>query len=110
MAITRIIAEYFNRKAWLFGLYARGEEIPQSDVDILVEFGHSRPTGLWGNARMWRELKERLGREVYLVEEGSLKPFAVSSANRDKQLAYERGTTPPVRFSYRKPIPTISLC
>ena len=37
--MTRLIAEYFKTqpvlKAWLFGSYARGEETPESDVDIL---------------------------------------------------------------------------
>ena len=39
---------------------------------------------------MWRELEERLGRNVDLVEEGTLKPYAIESANRDKRLIYER--------------------
>ncbi|MBQ4009165.1 MAG: nucleotidyltransferase domain-containing protein, partial [Bacteroidales bacterium] len=37
-----IIAEYFKtqpiQKAWLFGSYARGEQTPLSDVDILVVY------------------------------------------------------------------------
>ncbi len=41
-AMTKIIADYFKTqpvvKAWLFGSFARGEETPESDVDILVEF------------------------------------------------------------------------
>ena len=93
-AMTQTIAEYFKTqpvlKAWLFGSFARGEETPRSDVDILVEFDHSTPIGLFAFARMWRELKEHLGREVDLVEEGTLKPFAAESANRDKRLIYER--------------------
>ena len=92
--LTTIIADYFETqpvlKAWLFGSYARGEETPESDVDLLVEFDHSSPIGLFAYARMWRELQERLGLNVDLVEEGTLKPFAVDSANRDKKLVYER--------------------
>jgi len=92
--MANIIAEYFKTqpvlKAWLFGSYARGEQTPESDVDILVEFDHSSPIGLFAYARMWRELQERLGLEVDLVEEGTLMPFAVDSANRDKKLVYER--------------------
>jgi predicted nucleotidyltransferase len=90
--MTKIIADYFKTqpvlKAWLFGSYARGEETPESDVDILVEFDHSSPIGLFAYARMWRELQERLGLDVDLVEEGTLRPFAVESANRDKKLIY----------------------
>ena len=92
--LTNIIAEYFKTqpilRAWLFGSFARGEATPESDVDILVEFDHSNPIGLFTYAQIWRELQERLGREVDLVEEGTLKPFAVESANRDKKLVYER--------------------
>ena len=29
------------KKAWLFGSYSRGEERPDSDVDILVEYEDS---------------------------------------------------------------------
>ena len=39
-----------------------------------------------------RELQELLGCDVDLVEEGTLKPFAVESANRDKKLVYERAS------------------
>lgn len=92
--LTQILSDYFKTqpvlKAWLFGSYARGEETSESDVDILVEFDHSSPIGLFAYARMWRELQERLGLDVDLVEEGTLKPFAVESANRDKKLVYER--------------------
>ncbi|MBR4336767.1 MAG: nucleotidyltransferase family protein [Bacteroidaceae bacterium] len=93
-AMAQTIAEYFKTqpvlKAWLFGSYSRGEETPESDVDILVEFDHSTPIGLFTFAQIWRELTERLGCDVDLVEEGTLKPFALNSANRDKRLIYER--------------------
>lgn len=36
------------------------------------------------------DLKDLLHREVDLVEEGTLLPFAEESANRDKVLIYER--------------------
>ena len=92
--MTKMIAEYFKTqpvlKAWLFGSFARGEEKPDSDVDLLVMFDHSTPIGLFAYARMHRELEERLGRKVDLVTDGTLLPFAVESANRDKILIYER--------------------
>ena len=89
------IRQYFStqpvRKAWLFGSFSRGEETAQSDVDILVEFDRSgKPVTLLTYARMWRELEERLGRNVDLVEDGTLKSYAVESANHDKRLIYER--------------------
>ena len=93
-AMTKIIADYFKTqpvlKAWLFGSFARGEKTPLSDVDILVEFDHGRPIGLLRYAGMWREIEDLIGRKVDLVEDGTLMPFAAESANRDKQLIYER--------------------
>ena len=93
-AMTKLIADYFKTqpvlKAWLFGSFARGEETPQSDVDILVEFDHGRPIGLLRYAGMWREIEDLIGRKVDLVEDGTLMSFAAESANRDKQLIYER--------------------
>jgi len=88
------ICEYFKTqpvlKAWIFGSYARGEETPESDVDILVVFDDSKPVGLMKIANMYVNLKKLLQREIDLVEEGTLLPFAVESANRDKKLIYER--------------------
>ena len=89
------IAEYFKTqpvlKAWLFGSFARGEETSSSDVDILVRFDRTTsPIGLLAYMRMHRELEERLGRKVDLVEEGTLRPAAQQTANRDIKVIYER--------------------
>ena len=92
-AMTDLIAEYFKTKpvlkAWLFGSYSRGEESPDSDVDILVVLDHSQPIGLefFG---MYEDLKDLLGRNVDLVTERSLAPFARESVERDRKLIYER--------------------
>ena len=92
-AMTDLIADYFKTKpvlkAWLFGSYSRGEESPDSDVDILVVLDHSQPIGLefFG---MYEDLKDLLGRNVDLVTERSLAPFARESVERDRKLIYER--------------------
>ncbi|MBR0274768.1 MAG: nucleotidyltransferase family protein [Prevotella sp.] len=92
--MTQQIAEYFKTqpvlKAWLFGSYARGEEREDSDVDLLVKFDRSIPIGLFAYLRIHRELEEKLGRKVDLVEEGTLRPAAQSTANRDLRVIYER--------------------
>ncbi|MBQ9508567.1 MAG: nucleotidyltransferase domain-containing protein [Bacteroidales bacterium] len=94
--MIKTIQEYFKTqpvlKAWLFGSYARGEETPESDVDILVVYDDSKPVGLMKIANIYVNLKKLLNREVDLVEEGTLLPFAVESANRDKKLIYERAS------------------
>ena len=92
--MTQQIAEYFKTqpvlKAWLFGSFARGEEREDSDVDILVKFDRTLPIGLFAYVRMNRELEEKLGRKVDLVEEGTLRPAAQITANRDLKVIYER--------------------
>ena len=89
------IADYFKTqpvlKAWLFGSFARGEETPESDVDILfIPDRSDKPFTLFTMGGMYMDLKELLGREVDLVEEGTLRPYASATANRDKKLIYER--------------------
>ena len=92
--MTQMIADYFKTqpvlKAWLFGSFARGEEHKDSDVDLLILFDHSTPIGLFSYARMHRELEERLGRKVDLVEEGTLRPAAAAAAAKDMKMIYER--------------------
>lgn len=91
--IINTLSEYFKTqpvlKAWVFGSFARGEENPQSDVDILVVLDHSQIVGMdfFG---MYEELKELLGRNVDLVTERSLAPFARKSVEQDRKLVYER--------------------
>ena len=93
--MTQQIAEYFKTqpvlKAWLFGSFARGEQTENSDVDILVELDHSRPVGLQFFG-MYEDLKEMLGRNVDLVVDRTLAPFARESVEHDKVLIYERAS------------------
>lgn len=77
-------------KAWLFGSYSRGEERPDSDIDILVQYDDSDKISLLTISRIMVQMKHLLGHNVDLVEDGRLLPFAEESANHDKILIYER--------------------
>jgi len=93
-AMNKAIADYFKTqpivKAWLFGSFARGEETPLSDVDLLVVYDDKVRVSLLKHSAMINDLEDLLDRPVDLVEDGTLLPFAVESANRDKKLIYER--------------------
>ena len=93
-AMTQAIAEYFKTqpvlKAWLFGSFARGEETPRSDVDILVQYDRNQPIGLLRISKMHLALEHLLGKEVDLVDEEAIFPWVEESANQDKRLIYER--------------------
>lgn len=72
----------------LFGLYARQENIKQSDIDILVKFHESY--SLLQLIRIENELTEKLGIKVDLVTEGSLKNDRIKkSIFHDLQLIYK---------------------
>ena len=89
----RIIQNYFKskpvEKAWVFGSFARGEETPSSDIDILVSLTPLSGMGLQFFG-MVIDLEKLLKRPVDLVVDGNLLPFARESANKDKILVYER--------------------
>lgn len=78
------------RCAWLFGSYSRGEENPDSDVDILVRYDDTNKISLFTISRIMCSLSKILNRKVDLVEEDSLLPFAASGAFHDRILIYER--------------------
>lgn len=88
-----IIRKYFSaqpiKKAWLFGSCSRGEENPDSDVDILVQYKPESKISLLGISRIMVELSELLNKKVDLVEYDCLLPFAKPSADRDKILIFE---------------------
>ena len=92
--IKTTVADYFKTqpvlKAWLFGSFSRGEQNNESDVDILVQYDRIQRIGLLKIAGMHIDLENLLGHKVDIVEDGTLRPWAVESVNKDKCLIYER--------------------
>ncbi|MDH7504027.1 MAG: nucleotidyltransferase family protein [Verrucomicrobiota bacterium] len=66
------LAPFHVRSLAVFGSVVRGEERPESDIDILVEFEPGARVGLFTFARLQRFLQEMLGREVDLATPGAL--------------------------------------
>ena len=91
--MNRVIADYFKTqpivRAWLFGSFARGEETPISDVDILVQFDDDG-VSLMKHAAIICDLEKILDRTVDIVPEDTLRPRVRESINQDKKLIYER--------------------
>ncbi|MCQ2312794.1 MAG: nucleotidyltransferase domain-containing protein [Paludibacteraceae bacterium] len=88
--IKRYFATQPIERAYLFGSCSRGEETKDSDVDLLVTYSDSNQLSLLTICHMMNELSDTLGRNVDMVEEQRLLPFAVNSVNQDKMLIYER--------------------
>ena len=87
--LSRYFATQPVTKAWVFGSVARGEETPDSDIDLMVALDENQIVGLkfFG---MYEDLRQITGRNVDLVTENSLMPFARESAHKDRRLIYER--------------------
>ena len=77
-------------RAYLCGSCARGEERPDSDIDLLVNYTDNKSLSLMDIGGMIDELSRSLQRPVDLIEEDFLMPFARPSANKDKIKIYER--------------------
>ena len=78
-------------RAWLFGSYSRGEETPDSDIDIMVDYDNSNGmVSLFKMGGILMDLSDLLGKKVDLVESRGLMDFARESIERDKILIYER--------------------
>ncbi|MDR2556279.1 MAG: nucleotidyltransferase family protein [Bacteroidales bacterium] len=90
--LNEFFPAYPIEKAWVFGSYARGEETPDSDIDILVRFKDKTGLTLMDYAHIMNHLEDFLNKKVDLVQEGTLYKFAQESAEHDKILVYERAS------------------
>lgn len=78
-----ILAGHGVTGLWVFGSVARGQAGPDSDVDLLIEFGAQARPSLLGLASLRVELSELLGAKADLVERETLLPAVRTAAERD---------------------------
>lgn len=63
--ISRVLARYDVREAYLFGSFARGEQAPDSDIDLRLACGATMTFGTLYELSL--ELEKELGRKVDIV-------------------------------------------
>jgi hypothetical protein len=63
--IVRLAAQHGAFNVRIFGSVARGDAMPDSDVDFIVSF---RPkTSIFAQVGLWQDLQELLGCEIDLI-------------------------------------------
>jgi predicted nucleotidyltransferase len=72
----------------LFGSFARGQEKPDSDIDILIELAPDAAVGLVEYVGIEQYLADLLARRVDMANRDSLKAFVRPSAERDAIYAF----------------------
>lgn len=85
--IKNVLEKEGAKKISLFGSFARGENKPGSDIDILVEFKERK--SLLKIVRIERELSETLEIKVDLLTEKSISPYLISSIRKEMVVIYE---------------------
>ncbi len=74
--------------AALFGSLARGDERPDSDIDILIEIAPDAPIGLFQYVGIVHFLEDLFPARVDVANREGLKPFVRPSAERDAVYAF----------------------
>jgi len=87
-AIISSIKSFFKNEprivaAYLFGSFARGENIPESDIDIMVEFKQDKKYSMFDLIDISHLLEKKINRKIDLVEKNYLKDFAAETATKD---------------------------
>ena len=77
------------RELSLFGSRARGDENPDSDFDLLVDFVPNSGIDLFDYSRMQVDLENLIGTKVDLVEKGGLKEFIRDRVLAEARVIYE---------------------
>ncbi len=74
--------------AAIFGSVARGEERPDSDIDIVIEVDPSVVRSIFGYGGIQQALEEWIGQPVDLAGKDRLRPGVAAEAEKDQILAF----------------------
>ncbi len=88
-AVSRVLARYDVREAYLFGSFARGEQTPDSDIDLRLVCGDAMTFGTLYELSL--ELEKELGRKVDIVTNPleHMRPAFRKNLEQDEVRLYE---------------------
>lgn len=81
VSILRMLTDAGGTNVRVFGSVARGDDHPDSDVDLLVDF--TKPPSLFTLGRLEAQIGELVQAEVDIVPAGGLKPHVAKAALRE---------------------------
>ena len=88
-AAARVLVQYNVSEAYLFGSFARGEQTPDSDIDLRLVCGNTMTFGTL--YELAHELEKELGRKVDIVTNPPehMRPPFRKSIEQDEVCIYE---------------------
>lgn len=88
-AVSRVLPRYDVREAYLFGSFARGEQTPDSDIDLRLACGDSMTFGALYQLSL--DLEDELGRKVDIVTNPPqrMRPTFRKNIEQDEVRLYE---------------------
>lgn len=91
--VLPILKPYGLKRLAVFGSYARGDETPDSDIDLLVEFEDPprRKLSLLDWVGLELEMGALLGRKVDMVSFSGIKPRVRPYVEHDFKVLHEEG-------------------
>ena len=88
--IVHVLQEFpAVKKAWLLGSYARGEDTPESDIDLLIEVYRENRFTLFDIAEIQEHLRQVMNRNVDVVMLRALAPHVKERIRKDQKLIYK---------------------
>jgi len=85
--VVSILEKYHVKTIGIFGSYARGDQSPDSDLDVLVNFKERK--SLLTLVRIERELSESIGVKVDLLTEQSVSPYLIDRIKSEMKVIYQ---------------------
>lgn len=85
--IKKIAIEYGIERIYLFGSFARGDNLPSSDLDFRIDRGKVK--GLLQLGALYSDLEETFNMPVDVVTTDSLEPAFLDNIKKEEVLIYD---------------------
>ncbi|MBK9982557.1 MAG: XRE family transcriptional regulator [Saprospiraceae bacterium] len=86
---TYFQSQHLVTKAWIFGSFARGDDTPQSDIDVMIDVPSEQKFNLFDLAEVQHQIEQRTNKKVDVVMLKGIRPEMEKRITQDKILIYE---------------------